>query len=588
MKQIHISVLGTKIAADAIEYRKRDFALDARIVEKSPFAFTCDDRIELLCQDMPFLEVSLGNEYKNQIFQLDFCKKVYDYIKDFNSDIIVLDIMCMRNFIYEMEFENGTVYRLTWDPDIGKQLPVIKEHLENFFSSKIIKETKINPLSWSNEKLKYEIRIYCEKIKKEFKGTKVVLLEGQNIYQYFDKFGYFSVLPQIDMVNQYNRFYDLCIEYLQTYYKCITILKLKNVYGNEKVKVANIFHYNLCYYNYINECFASIYKNEYTLQNANEILFRYNNKNEMELKELMLKSIVDLTYRKYKNRKIIVVGEIEVYSSLLKKKYGLEVFKSIPFDANTSINFVKEQLASFAWKNDKYMIVVTRLNAKTHLLKSLWEMGYGANVGYYCINHPLIELKNFRGHYEDFYGNILDVKTAVTIKLAGCGSKVSVGTGKIVPTSFFFFMHENILIMEDGIQTKDKPISFRLYDGFSAHIKKNVFWGNCVHCRGSFFHSMEIGSNCVLEDDVVLFNGDGHAIFDLNTNQNVNYNLNNAKPEKHKIVLGDNVRLGKQVFVLSGSQIPSGCLVEAESFVNKIIDGENSYLAGSPVVKVEE
>ena len=364
MRQIHISVLGTQIASDAIEYRKKDFVLDARVVEKSPFAYTCDETQEQLCQSMALPEITLGNKYKDKIFYLDFCKQVYSYVKQFNSDMIVLDMLCMRNFIYELEFDNGTVYRLTWDSEIQKQETAIKQYLEKVFSAKIISETRSNPLTWPEEKLENEIKRYCEKLKREFSGKQVVLLEGQNIYQYFDKLERFGVLSQVALVNQYNHFYDLCVTYFKRYCNCVAISKTKSLYGNEKAKPANMFHYNFSYYDYINQCLTAIYKNEYSLEQAANILNRHNLKNEIELKELLLKSIVDLTYSRYRNRKIIVVGEVETFSYLLKKKYGLEVFQSIYFDEMTTVESVKEQLSPYAWQNEKYMVVVTRLYAQ--------------------------------------------------------------------------------------------------------------------------------------------------------------------------------------------------------------------------------
>ena len=587
MKQIHVSVLGTKIASDAIEYRKRDFVRDARIVEKSPFAFTCDDVVEELCQNMSLPEILMSNQYKTKVFQLDFHKKVFSYIKQFNSDIIILDMLCMRTFIYEMEFENGKVYRITWDSDVQNQLPLIKGCLEKVFLSKIVKEARINPVLWSQEKLESEIKLYCDKIKKEFDGKKVVLLEGQNIYQYFDRFGRFAVLPQVEMVNQYNNFYDLCVKYFKKYFKCFTIKKTSNLYGDERVKNANIFQYNLCYYNYINECLYEIYQNEYTKEKADEILDRHNVKNEIELKQLMLKSVVDLTYLRQRNRKIIVIGEVDVYTYMLRQKYGLEVFKSIPYDETVNVETVQEQIASYAWKNDEYMIVVTRLYAHNHILRKLWEMGYGCNIGYYCINHPLIELKDFCGHYEDFYGNVVDVQTPVTIKLAGCGIKVSIGKGEISTGSFFQLMNEASLTIEDGIRTGERRFTSICYDGSNAYFGENTYLGSDFHLRNSFFYYMEMGKRCVMEEGAILFNGDGHAIFNLDNNQNVNYNLVNTRPEKHKIVLGDEVCVGRHAFVLSGSNIPSGCLVEAEAFVNKVFKHEKSYIAGLSAEEIE-
>ncbi len=587
MKKIHVSVLGTKIASDSIEFRKRDFTCDARVVEKSPFSFTCDDEVEKLCQNMPPLEISMVNDYKTKIFLLDFHKKVYPYVKQFNSDIIVLDILCMRTFIYEMEFDNGKIYRITWDSDVQIYLPIIREYMEKIFSSKIVREARINPMLWPKDKLEYEISLYCDKLKKEFGSKKIVLLESQNIYQYFDKFARFSVLPQVEMVNQYNDFYDLCVDYFKKYFSCFSIKKTSNLYGDEKIKFANIFHYNLNYYSYINECLYEIAENRYTVEKSNTILARHNNKNEIELKQLMLKSIVDLTYLRNKGRKVIVIGEIYVYSYMLKQKYGMEIYKGIPYDETTDIEVIQEQISPYAWKNDEYMIVVTHLGGKKGILRKLWENGYGCNIGYYCINHPLIELKEFCGHYEDFYGNKLDIKTPITIRLAGCGISVVVGNGKVSKGSFVHLLNESSLMIENGLKTGEQRFTAICYDGSIACFGGNVYLGNNFHLRNSFFNSMKMGENCVVEDDAILFNGDGHAIFDLNKNENVNYNLMNTRPEKHKIIIGDEVRIGRHAFVLSGSNIPSGCLIEAESFVNKVFKKEKSYIAGFPAVAVE-
>ena len=73
---------------------------------------------------------------------------------------------------------------------------------------------------------------------------------------------------------------------------------------------------------------------------------------------------------------------------------------------------------------------------------------------------------------------------------------------------------------------------------------------------------------------VEIRTSDGHAIFDLNKNR-----LNEARD----IMINNNVWLSQKCLIFKGAEIPNGCVIGANSLVNKQLDKKNCIYVGSPV-----
>ncbi len=73
---------------------------------------------------------------------------------------------------------------------------------------------------------------------------------------------------------------------------------------------------------------------------------------------------------------------------------------------------------------------------------------------------------------------------------------------------------------------------------------------------------------------IYIWTCDSHEIYDKNTDMRIN--------QDKDVVIADNVWVGRNVSVHKGSVIPQGCVVGANSFVNKEFQEQNCILAGTP------
>lgn len=91
---------------------------------------------------------------------------------------------------------------------------------------------------------------------------------------------------------------------------------------------------------------------------------------------------------------------------------------------------------------------------------------------------------------------------------------------------------------------------------------------------------IHVGKDCMFSSGINVWTTDFHPIYDLETNKRVN--------EEQDIIIGDHVWLGREILISKGSIIPSGCVIGANSFVNKAFTKENTIIAGIPAKVVKE
>lgn len=83
-----------------------------------------------------------------------------------------------------------------------------------------------------------------------------------------------------------------------------------------------------------------------------------------------------------------------------------------------------------------------------------------------------------------------------------------------------------------------------------------------------------VEDDCMFATSVNIWAGDAHKIYDLTTKKYIN-------PGKD-VTIGNHVWIGRYASVNKGAVIPDGCVVGANSFVNKVFDEKNCIIAGTP------
>lgn len=177
----------------------------------------------------------------------------------------------------------------------------------------------------------------------------------------------------------------------------------------------------------------------------------------------------------------------------------------------------------------------------------------------------------------------------------GRGNVVNTEGASVERCSFYFYGHNNKVIIKPGASVKDCEI--RMYGhGHTLLIDENailtqsLFWFEDHDCQISigshttmqrYGHiavtepgrKIEIGSRCMFSFNVDIRNGDSHSILDIESGQRVNWAKN--------IKIGSHVWLGAYTQVLGGSEIGQNAIVGIRSLVNGSIP-ENSIAVGIP------
>lgn len=111
-----------------------------------------------------------------------------------------------------------------------------------------------------------------------------------------------------------------------------------------------------------------------------------------------------------------------------------------------------------------------------------------------------------------------------------------------------------------------------VYDGADMRIGNNCTFGERLALYVEKESEIKIGVDCMISINVAMITG-LHHIFDCNNGKEIT----NIEP----IILGNHVWVGANAQLISGSLIEDGCVVGANSLVNKLIPA-NSTCAGVP------
>ena len=90
--------------------------------------------------------------------------------------------------------------------------------------------------------------------------------------------------------------------------------------------------------------------------------------------------------------------------------------------------------------------------------------------------------------------------------------------------------------------------------------------------------SIKIGEDCMFAYDTIVYNTDGHSIFQNGVLINKACDL----------IIGDHVWCGWGSVILKNVHIPNGCIIGKSAVVAKKFDKENTAIAGNPAKVIKE
>lgn len=246
------------------------------------------------------------------------------------------------------------------------------------------------------------------------------------------------------------------------------------------------------------------------------------------------------------------------------------------------------------------------------------------SFGYYEIKDFIFRMKKpvvlekydlSKGNYYDAYGNSIEGFNAVIGKVVFRGFNNHIVLGKNISTAaniIFDFEANGYVEVGDGTCFNAvNKFELKGYNGCSTIIigKRcrfaNALWRlyGDIHNTSvvindfcTFESDLEIhanlgkkaiiGKDCMFSYGIDLWSGDGHAIFDVNTAERIN-DTGKSLSYKDILVIGEHVWVGKNAFIMNGTNIGNGSIVGACSFVKGIFPN-NCSIGGNPAKQINK
>lgn len=263
-------------------------------------------------------------------------------------------------------------------------------------------------------------------------------------------------------------------------------------------------------------------------------------------------------------------------------------------------------------QKDKYYVVVPfLLNGNNSWQKqTLGGFGYTEKKDYVFYPNETLVLSKLDGTISDGSGNTVEGQcNNASVKISGSDNSVVLKDGvqvngllnieingskhKILIGEKSVFNGTNLIQIVLGNETDIEIGDHCIFSSntISAMDKSNIEIGakstfnSCTEIHGHPNSRIAIGKDCMFSFGIVVQPGDGHAIFDLETNKSVNFNTDVSGNKFYGgIELNDHVWVGRNAMIISGTKntvIGEGSVIGAGS----IVKGEfpnNCSIAGVP------
>lgn len=308
------------------------------------------------------------------------------------------------------------------------------------------------------------------------------------------------------------------------------------------------------------------------------------------------------------NRELVVWGKRDVeFESYLEEMYGIVVAFHVFWDKKFLDGVKNRSITCLANKNNQYYVVNLELASIEKNTKFFVDHGYkeikdflflgvvsktvakGA-INYHDANEnkcsycpPLCTI-NFKGkNSEVIIDESVTIKGDLRITLADdCRLHIEknciLGGGTILfaGDSSFYKMEEN---------SAYNGVNVVLYSNSSLEIGAHTSIVGMM-TRVCPYNKVIIGEDCMFSQDIIIFCGDGHAIYNCETKKRSNHpGINSDK--KHSVVLGSHVWIGIRAVLLSGTDIGIGSIVGAGAVVKGTFPN-NCAIAGNPAHMVKK
>lgn len=283
------------------------------------------------------------------------------------------------------------------------------------------------------------------------------------------------------------------------------------------------------------------------------------------------------------DRKLVLLGDNKNFTALLMQRYGIEpmyIATSVKDNLSKGDNY--RMLSDFEGKSNEFYICIPFLKYDVKLVKRFNQMGFKEYTDFVFVFHKRITIPPHTKNYVDEYGNNIlssgDFSVVLIERAGDC--IVDIKDSVLSGTNSFITMAGNKakVIIEENVRFSMNT-RFEVYSYSDVYIEEKSSFAWNFSCRVPACGTVKIGKDCMFSNDIDLFCGDGHAIFDIQTGRRLNEcNIDN----KTKIIIGNHVWVGLRCLILSSS-IGKSSIIGARSVVKGKID-DNCIAVGNPAV----
>lgn len=319
----------------------------------------------------------------------------------------------------------------------------------------------------------------------------------------------------------------------------------------------------------------------------------------------------------HRGRKIVTWVRSKKFERILQRYFGLSVAFGVTMRKESIIKGRVEDISSLKGKSDNYYLVSLDKAYDDSVYKLLSSYGYLEHKDFIFRRFKPIVLENFdlsKGNYYDLFGNSIEGfrSTVGKVIFRGFNNHIMLGKDMVSARFLTFDLCANSRVdigervsfnaptqiesrgFEYGSLLKiGNDCSFRLGGLFRFYPPATAIIGD--HCTSTSSFGLHvnmgkkaiIGRDCMFSFENELWAGDGHAVFDVKSGKCTNRNLSGTYRPSNNLVIGNHVWVGKQAFLMHGSNIGSGSIIGARSVVKGIYPN-NCTITGNPAKKVKE
>lgn len=318
-------------------------------------------------------------------------------------------------------------------------------------------------------------------------------------------------------------------------------------------------------------------------------------------------------------RKIVTWIRSSKFERVLKQYFGLTVAFGISQRAEALVPGKIEAFTSIKGKSNEYYLVSLDRKYDAELYKTLNAYGYQETKDFIFRMFKPIVLQQYdlsKGNYFDQYGNTIEGYNTTVGKVVfrGFNNHITFGKSNFTAKNLDFNLGANTLIKIGDNTRFNLPSKVEMtgfYHESSLKIGKNCNFSdanfrffsnegavsalindNCTSSSQFDLHVNQgkriiIGKDCMFSYEIELWAGDGHTLFDVTSGKNINGNIHDTFSINNQLVIGDHVWVGKQAFLMHGTNIGNGSIVGARSFVKGIFPN-NCSIGGNPAKKIKD